>query len=270
MRIACFQGPEEAETPQGNLARLARAASEARRRGAELLVAPEMFLTGYAIGADAVRHLAEPIGGPSVGAARQVARSAGIALVFGFPERDGEAVYNSAIAIGADGTTLATYRKTHLFGAVDRAQFSRGEAAPGVFAIGGFKLGLLICYDVEFPENARRLALGGADLVVVPTALMRPFDVVARAVVPVRAFENQVFVAYANRCGAEADFDYCGLSCVVGPDGVDIARAGRGEELIVADLDKAALLRSRKLNPYLTDRRPELYGAVAATMEYQT
>ncbi|MBX3567821.1 MAG: carbon-nitrogen hydrolase family protein [Rhizobiaceae bacterium] len=270
MRIACFQGPEKADTPQGNLGRLAHAADEARRRGADLMAAPEMFLTGYALGAEHVRRLAEPVDGPSIGAARQIARGAGIALVFGFPEQDGEAVYNSAIAIGADGAILATYRKTHLFGAVDRAQFSPGQAAPEIFEIGGFRLGLLICYDVEFPENARRLALDGADLMVVPTALMRPFDIVARAVVPVRAFENQVFVAYANRCGAEADFDYCGLSCVIGPDGTDIARAGRGEELIVADLDKAALLGSRQLNPYLTDRRPELYGAVAATMESRT
>ena len=118
---------------------------------------------------------------------------------------------------------------------------------------------MLICYDVEFPENVRHLALLGADLVAVPTALMRPFDVVANILVPARAYENQVFVAYVDRCGHEGDFEYCGLSCVVGPDGVDLARAGRGEELILADIDKAVLLRSRQVNTHMRDRRPALY-----------
>ena len=123
---------------------------------------------------------------------------------------------------------------------------------------------------MEFPESVRTLALAGAELVLVPTALMLPFDVVAKTIVPARAYENQFFVAYANRCGTEAAFDYCGLSCVVGPDGADLARAGRGEELIFADLDKAMLSRSRTLNPYLKDRRPELYGRLAASMENST
>jgi predicted amidohydrolase len=259
MRISCFQGPERADTPEGNLSRLARLAGEARGGGAQLLVAPELFLTGYFLGAEAVGRLAEPLDGPSLAAARRIASTEKIALAFGFPERDGGEVYNAAIAIGADGAVLATYRKTHLFGDVDRQQFSRGEAEPRIFEIGGFKAGLLICYDVEFPETVRSLALGGAELAIVPTALMLPFDVVARTVVPARAYENQLYVAYANRCGREASFDYCGLSCVVGPDGADLARAGRGEELIFADLDRDAIHASRQLNPYLGDRRPELY-----------
>jgi len=90
----------------------------------QLLVAPELFLTGYAIGAAAVRRLAEPLDGQSLGAACRIARSEGIALVFGFPERAGDIVYNSAVAISAGGSVLASYRKTHLFGDVDREQFS--------------------------------------------------------------------------------------------------------------------------------------------------
>jgi 5-aminopentanamidase len=95
--------------------------------------------------------------------------------------------------------------------------------------------------------------------VVVPTALMQPYDVIAKTVVPARAYENQIFLAYVNRCGVEADFDYCGLSCVIAPDGQDLARAGRGQNLILADIDLAALHRSRALNTYLQDRRPEMY-----------
>lgn len=270
MRIACFQGPEAVDTPAGNLTRLRRIAAEAKAGGADLLVCPEMFLTGYALGRDEVARLAEPLDGKSVGEASRVAVDSDIALVFGLPERAGGKVFNSAVAIGADGTLLASYRKTHLFGEVDREQFSGGDAEPKIFAIGGLKAALLICYDLEFPESVRALALAGAELVIVPTALMQPFDVVAKTIVLARAYENQLFVAYANRCGKEEAFDYCGLSCVVGPDGVDLARARRGEETIFADVDPAELARSRRLNPYLTDRRPELYGRLAASPESPT
>ena len=268
MRIACYQGPEFSHAPADNLALLRRAAFEAKAGGADLLVAPEMFLTGYAIGAEAVDRLAEPVDGASVTAASLIAGDAGIALVFGLPERgaDGRA-FNAAVALSAGGHVLATYRKAHLFGDVDRAQFSPGETAPQLFEVGGLTAAMLICYDVEFPEAVRSLALRCVDLVIVPTALMQPYDVVARTVVPARAFENQLYVAYANRCGAEPPFDYCGLSCVVGPDGVDVSRAGRGEELIFADLDTAALARSRKANTYLKDRRPELYAGITTPME---
>jgi predicted amidohydrolase len=263
MRIACFQGPEHADTPQANLDLLHRVAGEARAAGAALLIAPETFLTGYAIGPEKVRRLAEPLDGAALAAAGRIARQNGIALAFGFPERDGADVFNSAVVIDASGEVLARYRKTHLFGDVDRAQFSPGRDEPAIFEIGGLKAGLLICYDVEFPEAVRALALKGADLVIVPTALMHPFEVVARIVVPARAFENQVYIAYADRCGTEGPFDYCGLSCVVAPDGSDVARAGHGEELVFADLDLAALERSRAVNTHLIDRRPELYGSLS-------
>ncbi|MGH6886068.1 MAG: nitrilase-related carbon-nitrogen hydrolase, partial [Geminicoccales bacterium] len=101
------------------------------------------------------------------------------------------------------------------------------------------------------------------DLVAVPTALMEPFEVVARTLVPARAIENQVFLAYANRCGREGGLRYCGLSCVVGPDGTDLVRADRGEELVFADLDLDRLRAARTLSPYLSDRRPELYAPLA-------
>jgi len=98
--------------------------------------------------------------------------------------------------------------------------------------------------------------------VAVPTALMQPFDIVARTIVPARAYENQVYLAYADRCGREGDLVYCGLSCVVAPDGSDVARAGRAEELLVADIDPRRLAESRQLNTHLRDRRPALYGAL--------
>lgn len=259
MRIACFQGPEKPNTPQGNLELLGRMALAARGKGAEVLIVPELFLTGYAIGAPEVARLAEPLAGAALTVVAGIAKANGLAIILGFPELSEGAVYNAAAAFDAQGQLLVCYRKTHLFGDLDKGQFSESAAPPTLFEIGGFRVGLLICYDVEFPENTRALALLGADLVVVPTALMRPFDVVANILVPARAYENQVYMAYVDRCGTEADFEYCGLSCVVGPDGVDLARAGRGEELILADIDLSALRQSRQINTHMQDRRPALY-----------
>nr|BBJ55185.1 hypothetical protein SAVMC3_78140 [Streptomyces avermitilis] len=128
--------------------------------------------------------------------------------------------------------------------------------------LNGLRVGLMICYDVEFPENVRAHALAGTDLLVVPTAQMHPFQFVAQSVIPVRAFENQMYVAYVNRVGQEGEFEFVGLSTLAGPDGVARARAGHGEELVFADADPAALAASREANPYLKDRRPDLYGSL--------
>jgi predicted amidohydrolase len=260
MRVAIYQGPAEAGSVARNLDLLEARAAQGAGLRARLLICPEMFLAGYNIGAERASHLAEPADGPALARVAGLAKEHGIALLVGYPERGrGGAVYNAVRLIGRDGRSLANYRKCHLFGTLDRAMFRAGESAPAVVELDGIRVGLLICYDVEFPESVRLLALASADLVAVPTALMDPFAAVARLLVPARALENQVFLAYANRCGREGDLRYCGQSCVVGPDGADLARAGRGEQLIVADLDLARLSASRLANTYLADRRPELY-----------
>jgi predicted amidohydrolase len=265
MRIAIYQGPPEPGSVVGNLRQLEERAAAAAGAGADLLICPEMFLSGYNIGANAARRLAEPADGAALAQAAATAREHRIALLLGYPERgQGGAVYNAVRLIGRDGRGLANYRKCHLFGALDRGMFRAGSGPSALVDLGGVRVGLLICYDVEFPESVRLLALAGADLVAVPTALMEPFAAVARTLVPARAIENQVFLAYANRCGREGDLHYCGQSCVVGPDGADLARAGRGEELILADLDLDHLAAARRETTYLADRRPELYRPLAA------
>ncbi len=265
MRIALFQGSRERGTVAANLARLAGVARDAALGGAGLLICPEMYLTGYAIGPGAVRRLAEPADGPSATAAAGIARDAGIAVLYGYPELGGDGrVHNAALLLDRHGRRRAGYRKTHLFGSLDRDAFAPGDEAPAVVELDGLKLGILICYDVEFPESVRHLALQGAELVAVPTANMVPYSFVMRTLVPARAYENHLFVAYANRCGREGEIDYLGESCVVGPDGLDLARAGQGEELLLADLDLDLLRQRQPLNSYLADRRPELYGPLAA------
>jgi predicted amidohydrolase len=260
VRIAIYQCEPRPIDVAANLDRLARAAGEAAARGAKLLLCPEMFLTGYNIGGPAARRLAETSDGASASAVAEIARGSGLAILYGYPERDAnDVIYNAVQLVGRDGGRLANYRKTHLFGELDRSMFSASATQSPLLDIAGWRLGLLICYDVEFPENTRRLALAGADLILAPTANMAPYEVVATTIVPARAFENQVYLAYANYCGSEGQVKYCGLSCIAAPDGTDAARAGHGESLIVGELDRELMAASRGINTYLADRRPELY-----------
>lgn len=261
MRTALLQSSGRPGSVVENLKVLDEAAGRAAAAGAGLVAAPEMFLTGYAIGDD-IGRLAEPADGDWADAIAEIATRHGVAVVYGYPEREGETVYNSAQLISADGTRLANYRKTHLFGCFERDHFTPGEQPVVQADLNGLRIGLMICYDVEFPENVRAHALAGTDLLVVPTAQMHPFQFVAESVVPVRAFENQMYVAYVNRVGPEGEFEFVGLSTLAGPDGIARTRAGRGEELVLADADPDFLAASREANPYLKDRRPGLYGSL--------
>lgn len=220
-------------------------------------------MTGYNIGAEAVGTLAEVYNGEWAQQISRIAKSASLAILYGYPERtaDGQ-IFNAVQLIDANGERLCNYRKTHLFGDLDRSMFSPGEGDFPLVELNGWKLGFLICYDLEFPENARRLALDGAELILVPTANMIPFDFIADVSVRARAFENQCYVAYANYCGHEGDIHYCGQSSIAAPDGSRIAQAGLDEALIVGELDRQLMVDSRAANRYLSDRRPELYGAL--------
>ena len=178
MRVALYQCPPRPLDVAGNLQRLHQVAMEAT--DADLLVLPEMFLSGYNIGLEAVGALAEAQDGPSAQRIAAIAQAAGTAILYGYPERsdDGQ-IYNAVQLIDAQGQRLCNYRKTHLFGDLDHSMFSAGEDDFPLVELDGWKLGFLICYDIEFPENARRLALAGAELILVPTANMIPYDFVA-------------------------------------------------------------------------------------------
>lgn len=272
MKIAVWQ------TGSADLDRLRSRALEAAGAGARLLVTPEAFTSGYNV--PGVADRAQPVDGPWHDAVAAIAAEAGLAILYGFPERDGDRVFNSAALVAPESSAqpsakyinertqlLALHRKCHLYGDVDLSTYTPGDGFTALAELDGLTVGIAICYDVEFPETVRTLALAGADLVAVPTALMRPYEVVARALVPARAYENQVYLAYANRSGSEGDLVYCGESCVVGPDGSDLARAGSGDELLLAEIDPARLAASRADNTHLGDRRPELYGALVTGEE---
>ncbi|OXM62626.1 carbon-nitrogen hydrolase family protein [Amycolatopsis vastitatis] len=251
MRVAVHQGPF-ADLPD-----------VVRESGADLVVTAEMITTGYHIG-ERTHELAEPAGGAAAARLSALAKETGVALAYGYPESDGGHVYNSVQLVDAAGRRQANYRKTHLFGDLDKAWFTPGDEAVVQADVGGVRIGLLICYDVEFPELVRAHALAGTELLVVPTALMSPYELVADTLVPARAYESQLFVAYANRCDTERELTYCGRSCVVAPTGEVLARAGAGPGVIAADVTRDALVASRAENTHLADRRPNLYRGITA------
>jgi 5-aminopentanamidase len=263
LKLALYQGPGLINDPAGGFALMDAKARQAAAAGANLLILPEMYLSGYNIGPEnALKHAVTAEG---LAPAQDIARAQNITLVFGYPERVGTQVANSAVLIGPDGRILLNYRKSHLFGDLDRAMFKAvGDVFP-VAELGGFRIGLLICYDIEFPEPARRLALAGADIILIPTAQMQPYEQVARHVLPARAYENQVYTAYANHSGEDDGLSYVGLSSICGPDGTVLAIAGLGEDMLFAVCSQEHQKAVREADPFFIDRRPALYGALASS-----
>lgn len=262
LKIAVLQMEPAAGGCAENFAKIEKAARSASAFDAKLLVTPELSLTGYALGEEFF-ELAETTDGAMIDRLAKMAAKHNIAIAAGFPECDGETIYNSAVLVEATGKRHF-YRKCHLFGSAEKAVFTASNQPPLVFQFHNFKIGLLICFDVEFPEMVRSLALSGAELVVVPTALPNTSDSarVSQQVVPVRAFENHVFVAYADLCGKERALTYHGGSVIVGPDGNALACAGTEETLLITTLEHKALELSHRENPYLKERRPEIYQGI--------
>ena len=250
-----------------NLRLARRYVRRAVSRGCDLLVFPECFVQGYSIRPD-VLALAEPVDGPAACGLQALAASAGIAVVSGFLERnpaDPAHPFNAALVIAGDGALVGVYRKTHLFERENQA-FSRGDDYP-VFdlALGAparrppVGVGVSICADIEYPEVGRLLALGGAQLVAVPSADMDPYRVQQAANLASRAIENNVYVALANTVDRRRGVTFFGGSGIAGPDG-SLASAGYlRPRLVIATLSDAAIAASGGRGAYLRSRRPDTY-----------
>lgn len=256
MRIAVLQATSVVGHVDANLDTLAAAASDAADGGADILVTPELFPTGYAPAR--IHHLD---GAPVRQAVSKLAESYGIAVVASTVEQSGSGRFITATLFGSDGTQVLHYRKSHLFGTEEAQFFAAGTELSPVVRFGDLTVALGICYDVEFPEYVRAVAVAGADLVLVPTAVptrvSSVFDsaAVPSLLVPARALENTVAIAYANQCGT----GFAGRSCIVAPDGSRAAQAGDEARLIFADITSEAIRAARADNPYLRSRRLDLY-----------
>ena len=208
-------------------------------------------MSGYNTG-NKRSELAEALDGPFSRAVAKVARRHHTAIVYGYPERLWVLIFNSACCIGADGTRLANHRKLAIPPGIEMGQFEPGSGLT-FFAIGGIRFSILICYDAEFPEAVRAACRLGAQVVIVPTALSDQWDQVAHRVMPTRAFENGCYLLYANHSGTEGELNYLGCSCIIGPDGRDLARASADGELLTGHLLLEHVTAARIRLPYFRD-----------------
>lgn len=265
MRISCLQSQGRPGDIAFNLAEIDRAAGQAKADGADLLITPEMFLTGYDCG---------PLG-PVLGQGYDLQRSIAevavrhrIALLVGLPLQlpDGS-IGNSAVFVDETGNTLGEHTKSHLYGDIDNTRFAAGPQAVTLVDYRGVRIAILICMELEFPEPARMAAVAGAELIAVLTSNMEPYGGINEHLVWTRAWENQTYVAYVNRCGSERDTHYVGLSSIYGPNGDLLSRGDHGPALLSADVDPQAIPAARRDFNYLAQRRPELYAELARQTE---
>lgn len=272
VRVAVCQLAPTVDDPARNLDLALRAVSSAADEGARLVVLPELVTSGYVFAdKEEARRAAQTRDGPAVTALARAARDRGLAVCFGFAELDaGGLLRNSAALVDADGLR-AVYRKAHLW---DREKeiFTPGDDPPPVVDTEFGRVGLVICYDLEFPEWLRLAALRGAQIVCAPTNWPaeprppgeRPIEVVRAQA---NASVNRIFLAVADRTGAERGVEWVAGSVIVGPGGfpLSVAEPGGGEQILLADcaLAEAADKRISPRNDVFADRRPHLYDGVA-------
>lgn len=247
MRIALYQGP----SPSGDIGAAFDAINHAlavgRAAGAAFVVMPELMLPGYN---------QDPMVTHASWADRlsDAAKHHATGLVCGLAEDGDRGRENVARVYGPDGAAIARYAKAQLFGPREKALFTAGDE-PVSFVFGNIRIGIVICYDAEFPEVIRHHARGGVELILCPTANPEPFDTVSRFVIPAQAAQNSLSIAYANFCGEEGNVAYSGRSVIVGPDGEPLAMAGLHETILIADIPLRDDPLLRPLNTQLDDLR---------------
>lgn len=244
--LALWQRRPVESSSEGFLKALDTAMAQTR---ADLLITPELCWPGYG---NIVSSRAEAVSqrGPFIARVRALAVRHGKAIVLGYAEANAGRIYNSAICIDEGGDVKANYRKQTTANDYEHECFARGGPAP-VFEIKGLPAALLICLDAEFPELVRHASLEGALLLIVPTALSPKWRVIPEAIIPARACENGIFVAYCNFAGDDEAAPFCGRSLVVGPDGRVIANAHTGECLLEVTIKSDDVIKARDQLDYL-------------------
>lgn len=254
MRLLIAQTDPATGDTTRNLDTLNSLCEQAVSAGADLVALPELALTGYNI-FEQLDELAENIDGPLQQQVSALARKHGVFILLGIAQRHPDGcLRNSAVLLSDDGKTLAIYHKRQLWD-VETQYFRQGEDLCVVDTRLG-RLGLMICYDNEFPEMARALAQAGAEVILSPTANMLPNAERQILQIRARAMDNQCFVACINRAGSEADLHYCGHSLAAGPDGEVIGQLGTQSGTLVVDIDLTRVTESKRHQDYLKDLRP--------------
>lgn len=249
LEIAVAQHDARLHGPEERFDWMQQAAHQAATGGSGLIAFPELYLSGYNVG-DSLRDWAEPADGAFAQKVAALAGKLGIAIAYGYPEQAADGIYNSAVCFDATGAMVAHHRKTILPPGIEPGYFQTGQGLT-IFRLGSLTLALVICYECEFPEIVRSLSAMGADAILVCTACS--WSQVPDFLVPARAFENGVYMIYANHAGPENGIDFPGLSCIIDPFGRELARAGAGAEVISAKVDPAVVAAAQDRLPYLRD-----------------
>ena len=253
LKIASLQLSLQEGDVDGNSTKALSLLDQSGGAGVSLAVLPEMWWTGFSY-----RKLPELADGTpgSLAAVGEIARRHGMTVVGGWPEKNGDRIYNAAYVIGPDGAVVGSYRKIHLFSPMKEDVFLSPGDSPVVVETEIGRIGVILCYDLRFPELSRRLALQGAELIVVPSQW--PEDRIDHfwTLLRARAIENQLFVAAANRAGKGGKVVFGGYSGIIGPRGETLGECGSDECVAIADIDLDDVARVREEICYLDDRVP--------------
>jgi predicted amidohydrolase len=254
IEVAALQMAPLTGDPEANRARFATGVRE-RCRGADLIVAPELASAGYDLEEIDRRgdKLAEPLDGPTTRLAATLAAELEATIVIGLLEQAENALYDTAAVVTPDGS-ITGYRKSHLY-PPETTRFAAGDELLTLQTPVG-RLGLMICFEHAFPEIATALALRGAEILAIPSAVPLGYEHLLTLRTRARAQDNQVFVVASNLAGN----GFCGRSLIADPHGNVLAEAGEDEAVIRARIDLSAIEREREREPALRLRRPGLYG----------
>lgn len=269
MKIALVQQHASPDT-QDNIRRGLAALEVAARGGAAVVTYAELAFERFHPQRPAASEpwtLAEPIPGPTTDAFAKRARELGVVVILNLYERDGTRAYDCSPVIDADGSLVGRTRMIHITDYPcfhEQGYYTPGDTGAPVYRTKAGAIGVAICYDRHYPEYMRALAIGGADLVVVPQAgaLGEWPEGLYEGEMRVAAFQNGYFVALCNRVGQEECLTFSGESFVCAPDGAVVARAGSmRDEILYAEIDLATASQSHARRLFMRDRRPELYGS---------
>jgi predicted amidohydrolase len=278
VKVAAVQIDPKLMKNAQNLAKILERTREAAPAGGDLIVFPECSLTGYVFRSrDEALPFAEPVPGPATEAVGRLCRELGVRVVFGLLEANGPNLYNAAVLVGPEGLT-GRYRKNHLpYLGVDRF-VDPGDEPFRVHETPAGKIGMHICYDCNFPESARVMALQGADILALPTNWPTGRGHISKYVVNTRALENKVHVVAVDRVGVERGVRFLGRSKIANAWGdTQATGSARREEILYADVSlKQARRKHIVVKPgefevdYIRDRRPEMYGDITADKAVET
>lgn len=258
MRISIGQMHVELGQPQCNLETAESMVVEAKRRGSDFVLLPELWSSGYDL-THADVH-AQDVGQGIFAEMAAWAKANQIYLLAGsLLSRLGAGFGNTSVLYGPDGAQLAVYSKLHLFRLMDEEKYLiAGETRTTVDLPWG-KAGLAICYDLRFPELFRRYALEGAKVIFLPAEWPHPRLAHWQTLLKARAIENQCFIVACNRVGKSGDSEFFGHSTIIDPWGETVIEGGDQEMLLTADIDLGLVETIRQRIPIFADRREEVY-----------